>query len=233
VVAGVPPAPLGSPEPHPPTAAAMSRISSAAPSRRTRRETLDVARRALAGGPMLPPSCPALPHPVTFQVKTAAFSSRPCLRSNLLRDHEPRHRRRPSTPGVRDQPADPRRRTRQGAVSPSRPRWRRRRLAPGRPCPHPTEQIWSSMPSWRREGVCWAQPDDGSRLVAVPDGSRARPPMPDSRCAVDPRRTGAATGLADRAVAELTCRYASRRSSPCPDSTTCGCCLGSRYAHGR
>jgi hypothetical protein len=164
--------------------------------------------------PCCPPPVRALPHPVTFQVKTAAFSSRPCLRSNLLRDHEPRHRRRPSTPGVRDQPADPRRRTRQGAVSPSRPRWRRRRLAPGRPCPHPTEQIWSSMPSWRREGVCWAQPDDGSRLVAVPDGSRAWPPMPDSRCAVDPRRTGAATGLADRAVAELTCRYAS--SDPAP-----------------
>jgi hypothetical protein len=32
------------------------------------------------------PSCPSAAHPVTFQVETAAFSSRPCLRSNPARD---------------------------------------------------------------------------------------------------------------------------------------------------
>jgi hypothetical protein len=117
VVAGAPPVPLGSSEPpHPPTAAAMSRISSAAPSRRTRSEILDVARRAPAGDSMLPPPFRAPTHPVSFQVEIAAFSSRPCLRSKtLLRDGKTQQRRRTDgrqTPDVGDQSGYPHRQTR-------------------------------------------------------------------------------------------------------------------------
>jgi hypothetical protein len=144
-----PSCPTGSSEPpHPPTAAAMSRISIATPSRRTRWEILDVSRRAPAGNPLLPPPFQAMPCPVASQVETAAFLSRHVLaQQHCFETTSRRHRRRTDgrqTPdGVASRVIRAARLS--GCQSPSRARWRRRRLIDEGPALGRTTQ--NSLPS--------------------------------------------------------------------------------------